>query len=73
MSLHMFLEILRTFETLAAEVAGVRFERDMDSDVTCDMVSLNSLGVAASPGAGQTEIICRFATNVFLAQMILIC
>jgi hypothetical protein len=66
-NLDMFFQILRTFEALAAHVARMRFERDMDSNVTCNVISFDSLGAAISPGTGQTQIICRLASNVFLA------
>jgi hypothetical protein len=39
----------------------------MDADMTGDVISLDSLGVAVCPGAGQTEIIGRFAADVFVA------
>jgi hypothetical protein len=45
----MLLQILRTLEAFAAQVAAVWFERDMDPDMTCDVISLDSLGIAISP------------------------
>jgi hypothetical protein len=63
----MFLQILRTFEALATHVACMRFERDMDSNMACDMISFDSLGVAISPGTCQAQVVGRLASNVFLA------
>ena len=56
-NLNVFLQILRAFEALAAHVASMGFERDMDSNMTGDMISFDSLGVAISPGTGQTQVI----------------
>ena len=67
----MFLQILRPFEAFAAQVAAVWFERNMDPDVTCNVISLDSLGVTISPRASQAEITSRLSSNVFFAQMIL--
>ena len=43
----------------------------MNSNVTCDMISFDSLGVAVAPGTGQTEVVCRLASNMFLTYMFL--
>lgn len=40
--LDMLLEILRTLEGLATELALVRLERDMDTDMRGDVVTLHS-------------------------------
>lgn len=44
--LDMLLEILRALERLAAELALVRLERDMDADVRSDVVALDGGGAA---------------------------
>jgi hypothetical protein len=69
--LNMFLEILRTLESLAAEFALVRLERDVNADVGGDMVALNGRGSALAPLAGQVEVVGRLATDVALADMFL--
>lgn len=48
----MLLQVLGTLEALAAHAATVWFERDVDPDMTGNMIPLDSLGVACSPGAG---------------------
>ena len=53
MCLDMFLQILGSLESLAAELTLVRFERNMYADVGGDVVSLDSRGSALAPGAGQ--------------------
>lgn len=66
-NLYMLLQILRTFEALAAHIAGMRFKRDMDTNMTCDMVSLDSLGIAISPGTSQAQVIRRLASDMLFA------
>jgi hypothetical protein len=70
-SLFMLLQVLGTFEALSALFACMGFEGDMDSNVTCNVVSFGGLGGTVSPAASQAQIICRFAPNVFLTQMVL--
>lgn len=50
--LDMLLEILRTLKGLAAEIALVRFERNMDADVRSDVIALDRRGAAGTPLAG---------------------
>ena len=49
MSLDMFLEILRSFEGFAAELAFVWLQGNMDSNVRGDMVAFDRCGTAAAP------------------------
>ena len=71
MSLHMFLEVLGTFERLATEFALVRFQRDVNSNVGSDVVAFDGCCVALTPGACEIEVIRRLATNVSFADMLL--
>ena len=57
MSLDMFLQILRTLERLATELALVRLQRDMDSDMGGNVITLDGGGTALAPGAGQVEVV----------------
>jgi hypothetical protein len=70
-NLFMLLQVLGTLEALSALFACMGFEGDMDSNVTCNVVSFGGLGGTVSPAASQAQIICRFAPNVFLTQMVL--
>ena len=72
MSLDMFLEILRTLEGLATEFAFVRLQGDMDSDMGGNLVTLDGGGSALAPGAGQIEVVRRLATDMALADMLLV-
>jgi hypothetical protein len=67
----MFLEILRTLESFAAEFALVRLERDVNADVGGDMVALDGRRPALAPLTGQVEVVGRLATDVTLADMFL--
>lgn len=70
-SLDVLLQVLRTLECLATEVALVRLERDVNTDVRRDVVALNRGGAAVSPLAGEVQVVGAFATNVTLTNVIL--
>jgi hypothetical protein len=67
MGLDVLLQILRALEALATHVATVGFEGHMDPDMTGDVISLDSLGVARSPRTSQAEIVSRLPSDMFLA------
>jgi hypothetical protein len=67
----MFLEILRTLESLAAELALVRLKRNVDSNMRGNVVALDCGGSALAPLTGQVEVVSRLATNMALADMLL--
>lgn len=71
MGLDMLLQVLRTLEGLAAKVALMRLERDMNADVRSDVITLDRGGAASTPLASQVEVVCTFATNMTLADVIL--
>jgi hypothetical protein len=70
-SLDVFLQILRALERLAAEVAFVRLQRHVNTDVRSDVVSLDRRGAAVAPLAGQVQVVGALATNVTLTDVIL--
>lgn len=72
MGLHVFLEILGTLECFSTEFTFMRLQRNVDTDVRRDMVTLNSRGAATSPLACQIEVIGALSTDVTLADVILI-
>lgn len=57
MCLDMFLQILRSFERLAAEFTLVRLQWDVDSDVGGDVVPFDGRGSALAPRAGQVQVV----------------
>ena len=67
----MLLEILGTLECLATELALVRLQRNVDSDVRGDVVALDSCGAALTPGAGQVEVVSGLAADMSLADVFL--
>ena len=71
-SLNMFLQILRSLERLTAEVALMRLQWDMDTNVGRDMVTFYSRGTAITPLASQIQVVGALATNMALANMVLI-
>ena len=71
MGLDVFLEILRTLKGLSAEVAFVRLERHVNTDVRSNVISLHGSRAAATPLAGEVEIVGALATNMALADVIL--
>ena len=71
MCLDVLFQVLGTLECFTAELALVRLERDMDSDVRSDVVALDGGGAAAAPLASQVQIVRRFATNMTLADVFL--
>jgi len=71
-SLDMLLEILRALESLAAEVALVRLEWNVDTNVRGDVITLHSSGTAVSPLASEVEIVRALATDMPFADVVLI-
>ena len=72
MSLDVLLQILRAFESLPAEVAFMRLQRNVDADVRCDVVTLHSRSTAISPLASQVQVVSALAANMAFANVVLI-
>lgn len=70
MRLDMLLEILRTLEGLAAEVALVGLQGHVDPDVRGDVIALDGGGPALVPLAGEVQVVGALAANVLLADVI---
>ena len=71
MGLDVLLQILGPLERLAAKLALVRLEWDMNADVGRDMVPLDGGGAAGVPLAGEVQVVGTLAANVFLTNMVL--
>ena len=71
MGLDVLLQILRTLESLAAEVTLVGLQGDVDSDVGGDMVTLDGGGSALVPSTGQVKVVGALATDMLLANVFL--
>lgn len=70
-SLDVLLQILGPLESLAAKVAPMGFQGDMNSNVGSDMITLDHRYGAVAPGAGQIQVIGALATDVAIADMVL--
>lgn len=70
-SLDMLLQVLRTFEGLAAEVATMRLQWHMNANVRGNVVTFDDRDVAVGPSAFQVEVVGAFATDVDLTHVIL--
>jgi hypothetical protein len=71
MSFDVLLEILRTLERFATEIALVRLERDVDANVRSDVIALDRGRVAVTPAAGEVQVVRRLATDVLFADVFL--
>ena len=71
MRLDVFLQVLGTLEGLAAKLAFVRFQRDVDSDVRGDVIALDGGGSAAAPLTGQVEVVGRLAADMTFTDVLL--
>jgi hypothetical protein len=71
MRLDMLLQILRSLESLAAEIAFVRLQRDMDANVRRDMVALHGRRPAVAPLASEIQVVGALSANMPLTNVIL--
>jgi hypothetical protein len=69
--LDMLLQVLRTLEALATEVAFVGLQWDVDSNVRCYVVALYCRSTAKVPAASQVKIISAFSANMALTDVLL--
>jgi hypothetical protein len=69
MGLNVLLQILGPLEGLATEIALVRLQRHMHSDVGGDVIALDGGGVACSPLASQIQIVGTLATDMAFAHV----
>jgi len=67
----MLLEILRTLERFATELALVRLERNVNANVRGDVVALHSSGPAGVPLAGEVQVACALAPNMPFTDVLL--
>lgn len=72
MSLDVLFQILRAFESLSAEIAFVRLQRNVNTDVRCDVVTLYSRSTAISPLASQIQVVGALAPNMALTNVVLV-
>jgi hypothetical protein len=68
----MLLQILWALETLATEVAFVWLERDVDTNMGRDMITLYSGSAAKIPPAGEVQVVRGLAANMAFANVLLV-
>jgi hypothetical protein len=69
--LDMLLQILRSLERLAAKVALMRLEGDVDADMRGDVITLDSCDAARTPVTSQVEVVCALAADVAFTYVLL--
>lgn len=72
MRLDVLLQILRPLESLTAEVALVRLQGDVNTNVRGDVVTLYSSGATVTPLTGQVQVVGALAANMAFANVVLI-
>jgi hypothetical protein len=71
MSLDVLLKILGALESFATEIAFMRLQRNMNTNVRSNVITLDSGSAAVAPLAGQVQVVGAFAANVTFAHMVL--
>ena len=71
MSLVVLLQVLRPLESFGTDRASVRFMWDMNTNMGRDVVPLDGLCLAVGPVALEVQVVCRLATDVTVADMLL--
>ena len=71
MGLDMFLQVLRPFEGLAAEIASMRLQGYVDANVRGYVVAFHDGHAAATPVASEVEVVSTLTSNVGFANMFL--
>jgi hypothetical protein len=69
--LDVLLQVLGTLEGFAAEVALVRLQGDVDSDVGSDVVALNGRSATVAPLTRKVEVVGALAADMALTNMVL--
>jgi len=69
--LDVLLQVLGTLEGFATEVALVRLQGNVNSDVGGDVVALDCSGTAVAPLTRKVEVVGAFAADMALAHMVI--
>lgn len=68
-SLYMFLQILGALERLATEVALVRLQWDVNSNVRSNVVTFDGSGSARVPPAREIQVVGALSSDMLLTDM----
>ncbi len=66
----VLLEVLWTLEGLSTDVAVVRLEWCVNTNVRCDVIALGTGDVTAFPLASKAEVVGGLTTDVVVAEML---
>lgn len=66
----VFLEVLRAFEGLFADLANMRFQRGVNSEMASDVIALCTRRVAVFPLASETKVVGALSADVLVAEMV---
>lgn len=69
--LDVLLQILWALEGLSAEIAFVRLQGNVDSDVRGNVVALDGGGATGIPATGKVEVVGAFASHMLFADVLL--
>lgn len=70
--LDMFLQVLRTLESLATEITFVRLQGDMDTYVRGYMVTLDGGCSAGAPLTSKVQVVRALSTDMSFTYMVLV-
>lgn len=73
MNFGMLLQILWALEGFLANLAGMRLEWSMNSQMARDVVSFGAGRAAVFPSAGQAEVVGTLAADVVIAEVVVEC
>ena len=71
MRLDMLLQVLRPLEGLSTKLTLVRFQRNVNTDVRGDVVTLDGGCPAGVPLAGEVQVVGALAANMALTDVLL--
>lgn len=70
-SLDVFLQILGAFESFTAEVALVRLQGNVNTNMRSNVITLNRGSTAVAPLASEIQVVGALAANMALANVVL--
>lgn len=70
MCLYMLLKVLRPLEGLPTELASMRLQRHVNTDVRGDVIALYNSNSTVTPSACQIEVIGTLTANMAFADMV---
>ena len=66
----VFFEILRTLELFAADSTKEWLHREVDTQMTCDVIAFRVGSLAAVPMARETQVVFAVASHMIITEML---